>query len=373
MRTPDIRPTSVLNVPAHPGRHRLRRGALACTVALATLLAACGGGDDESTPSARSYYQVRMVENLAYGPSRPGNLLDLHLPQTGDGKALPLVIWHAGSAWLSNASKDAPMASMAVQEFTARGFAVATISIRSSLDARFPAQGHDVRAAIRWLRENAATYNIDPDRFAFMGDSSGGWATAFAAATSGIAQLPGETVANGTSSAVQVAVPFYPPTDFLAMDSFATANNLPKGFAYPHDGKSSPEGLLIACPGEPAPTVFPDANPALASIQDCPAETRAANPITYITGRAVPMWVMHGGADPLLPYNQSEGVYDAARAQGSVVRYTYVPTAVHDLTTILGASGAVTRTSSQGQETRSEGRGPTWDDVEKFVRDSFPR
>lgn len=109
---------------------------------------------------------------------------------------------------------------------------MATISIRSSFDARFPAQGYDVRAAIRYLRENAETYGIDPDRFAFMGNSSGGWATAFAATTSDNMTLPGETGVEGTSSAVQVAVPFFPPTDLPSMDQSAADNGLPMGFAY---------------------------------------------------------------------------------------------------------------------------------------------
>jgi acetyl esterase/lipase len=349
---------------------RPRRLGMIATVTLAILLSACGGGDDASatTPSAKSFYQVKMVENLAYGPARPGNLLDLHLPQTGLSTPLPLLIWHSGSAWLSNSTKDSENASLAVQEFTARGYAVATISIRSSLDARFPAQGHDVRAAIRWLRENAATYNIDPDRFAFMGDSSGGWATAFAAATSGIAQLPGETVANGTSSAVRVAVPFYPPTDFLAMDSFAAANSLPQGFAYPHDGASSPESLLIQCPGEPAPTTFPDTNPALLSIQACPTETRAANPATYITGPSVPIWVLHGGADPLVPYNQSQLLYEATKTAGNTAKYTFVSSAVHDFKTIIGATSATTRSSQSGQEQTVTGAAPTWNDIEAFIK-----
>lgn len=348
---------------ARPGL-RARAFAVACVLGALT---ACGGG--ESPPSAQQYYRVQMIENLAYGPVRPGNLLDLHIPETGEAKPLPLLIFHAGSAWLSNASKDAPAASTIVGEFTARGFVVATISIRSSLDQRFPAQGHDVRAAIRWLRENASKYNIDPERFAFMGDSSGGWATTFAGATSGITQLEGETVTGNTSSAVQVAVPFYPPLDFLSMDTFAAANGLPQGFAYPHDGASSPESLLVQCPGEPAPQSFPDTNPALLSIQACPDETRAANPLTYITAKGVPMWVMHGMMDPLLPYNQSEGLYAKIKSFGGTARITIVPDAVHDFKTIIGAAKATTRKTSNGQEQTEEGTGPSWDDVEQFIRE----
>lgn len=354
---------------------RLRRftGHLFAALAFSALAA----GALVTTVHADAYkpYKVTTIANLAYGPAQPGNLLNLHLPETPGNATLPLVIWNSGSAWFSNSSKDAEFANLVAREFTARGYAVATISVRSSVDARFPAQGHDVRAAVRWLRDSASAYGIDPDRFAFMGDSSGGWAAAFAAATSGIPQLPGEA-ASATSSAVQVAVPFYPPTDFLSMDTFAAANGLPQGFAYPHDAPTSPEGFLIQCPGEPAP-VFPPvpaANPGLVSMQACPGATKAADPATYIHGNGVPIWVLHGGLDPLVPYNQSLNVYQASVAAGNEVKFTFVPSAVHDLRTILGAANATTRIHNRGgRQHIVEGSGPSWDDIEHFLHVNLSR
>lgn len=321
-------------------------------------------------------YEVTEIENLAYGPAVPGNLLDLYLPDVPGRTKLPLIIWHSGSAWFSNTAKDSGGAVAVAEEFTARGYAVATISIRSSLDARFPAQGYDVRAAVRWLRENADEYGIDPNRFAFMGNSSGGWAAAFAATTSDIIELPGEQGVDGTSSAVQVAVPFFPPTDFLSMDEFAAANNLPMGFAYPHDAPTSPEGFLIQCPGEPAPVFppIPPANPGLVSIQDCPVETEAADPSSYIEDAEIPIWVLHGGQDPLLPFNQSELVYDTTAAEGNEALFTFVPSAVHDVSTIIDAEAATTRhTNRGGYETIVDGTGPSWDDIEHFLHINLSR
>ena len=304
---------------------------------------------------------------LAYGPADPGNLLNLYVPDVAGQAKLPLLIWHSGSAWFSNTAKDSGDAAAIAEEFTARGYAVATISIRSSFDARFPAQGYDVRAAIRFLRENAATYGIDPGRFAFMGNSSGGWATAFAATTSDILELDGETGVDGTSSAVQVAVPFFPPTDFLSMDAFAAANNLPMGFAYPHDSPTSPEGFLIECPGE----VFPI---TLLSIQDCPAETEEADPTSYIDGAEIPIWVLHGLADPLLPFNQSQTVYDATTGEGNEARITIVPSAGHSVTDIIDADEATTRTTNRGgHETMTVGSGPSWDEIEHFIHVNLSR
>ncbi|MEO0973825.1 MAG: alpha/beta hydrolase, partial [Pseudomonadota bacterium] len=202
------------------GAYRIRSQLLA--VALAWL----------ALPTALA--QVTVFEDLAYGPHIPGNLLDLYVPTVEDDGPPPLLIWHSGSAWLGNEGKDADDAVDAARRFTARGYAVATLSIRASSDAPFPAQGFDVRAAIRFLRRHAGVYGIDPVRIGFLGNSSGGWAAAFAAATSSLGALPGESGIDGTSSAVRVAVAFFPPSDFLSMDQFAADNDLPQGPAYPH-------------------------------------------------------------------------------------------------------------------------------------------
>lgn len=343
-------------------RNRQRTGSVA--VALACVLSFWLVAPVDA---ARPVHDVIEIEDLAYGPADPGNLLDLYLPAVPGAADLPLLIWHSGSAWFSNTAKDADNAVAIADEFTTRGYAVATISIRSTFDAWFPAQGHDVRAAIRWLREHAAEYGIDPDRIAFMGNSSGGWATAFAATTSDIMTLPGETGVDGTSSAVHVAVPWFPPTDFLSMDEFAEEHDLPQGFAYPHDAPTSPEGRLIHCPGE----TFP--NPTL-SIQDCPAETELADPSTYVDGDEVPMWVLHGLADPLLPYNQSELLYEATTGEGNEALFTLVPDAGHSVDDIIDADEATTWwTNRGGQEVVFEDSGPSWDDIERFIHANLSR
>ncbi len=346
----------------------LRRGQGTLLTTLVAVLATLAIPAD-----AKPVRGVTEHENLAYGPYLPGNLLDLYVPDVPGNATLPLLIWHSGSAWFSNTAKDSGGAVEIAEEFTARGYAVATISIRSSFDARFPAQGHDVRAAVRYLRENAATYGIDPGRFAFMGNSSGGWATAFAATTSDILELNGETGVDGTSSAVQVAVPFFPPTDFLSMDAFAAANDLPMGFAYPHDSPTSPEGFLVHCPGE-GPSEGPPNFAALVSIQDCPEETERVDPTSYIDGAEVPIWVLHGLADPLLPFNQSQLVYAATTGEGNEARFTLVPGAGHSVNDIIDAEQATTRATNRGgHETVREGTGPSWDDIEHFIHTNLSR
>ncbi|MGY2076284.1 alpha/beta hydrolase fold domain-containing protein [Blastococcus sp. SYSU DS0828] len=348
----------------HTARAPRRQGAItaACGLAAASTVALALATPAQAAPPAP---EPTVISDLAYGPATPGNLLDLHLPGTPRRHALPLVVWHSGSAWFSNDVKTGEQALDVVEEFTGRGYAVATINVRSSADARFPEQGYDVRAAVRYLRENAAQYGLDPDRFAFMGNSSGGWSAAFAATTSDIEQLPGETGVDGTSSAVQVAVPFFPPTDFLSMDTFAADNDLPmQPGIYPHDAPTSPESLLIHCPGEEFPGQL--------SIQACPEETEAADPSSYIEGEEIPVWVLHGLADPLLPYNQSRLVYDTTTAEGNEARFTLVPDAGHSVDDIIGAEVSTTwMTNHAGRERVVNRAAPTWHDIDRFLRAGF--
>ncbi|HXV70489.1 MAG TPA: hypothetical protein VEB69_03735 [Acidimicrobiia bacterium] len=161
--------------------------------------------------------------------------------------------------------------------------------------------------------------------------------------------------------------PFFPPTDFLSMDQFAGDNGLPMGFAYPHDSPTSPEGFLVECPGEVFPVV-------LLSIQDCPAETQEVDPSNYIDGAEIPMWLLHGLSDPLLPFNQALVVYEATTAEGNEARLTLVPGAGHDVGQVLAGTNATTWVTNRGgQETVTDGRSPTWDDIEHFIHVNLSR
>src|SRR3954452_20461874 len=159
----------------------------------------------------------RVLTGLDYAPADPpgtrGHTLDLYLPD-GDGP-LPVLIACGGSAFLDDGGSY--YAAELAPWFTGAAFAVAGVCTRSSSQARFPAQVHDVKAAIRWLRAHAGEHGLDSDRFAIMGDSSGGWTAAMAGLTGDRLEVAvGET---GGSSRVQAVVDLYGPTDFLQMDA----------------------------------------------------------------------------------------------------------------------------------------------------------
>ena len=240
---------------------------------------------------------MRSLTNVPYtARGGPGNLLDLYLPG-GDGPA-PLVLWSSGSGWMRDDGKEA--AGAVAPFFTARGYAVAGVSVRSSGQATFPAQLEDVEAAIGWLRENAGEHGLDPERFASMGNSSGGWVAVMA----------------GLIAGVRAVVDFYGPTDFLQMDAHMLEGGAEfrayLGIEGCHDDPGSPESRLVGGP-----------------IEERREECARANPITYVGPGAPPMLILHGQADPFVPHHQSELLYEALKEHGNEATFYSIPNLGH--------------------------------------------
>ena len=211
--------------------------------------------------------------------------LDLYVPNEGEN--LPLIIWVHGGAWRGgNKERYAPM------EYLKTGYAGASINYRLSQHAIFPAQIEDVKAAVRWLRANAETYRLNPNRFAAWGASAGGHLVAMLGTTGDIKEFEvGENLE--VSSRVQAVVDYFGPTDFLQMD----AQRLPDGLV--HDAPDSPESKLVGGP-----------------IQEYKDRVARANPITYVSKDDPPILIIHGDRDKLVPYQQSVLLKDALEKVG---------------------------------------------------------
>ncbi len=105
-----------------------------------------------------------------YGQSGEIHSVDLYLPAEADQRRPVVVFIHGGGWERGNGAKEDPPALFLV----GRGYAVASINYRLSDDAPFPAQLHDCKAAVRWLRGKAEKYKLDPDRIGAWGVSAGG-------------------------------------------------------------------------------------------------------------------------------------------------------------------------------------------------------
>ena len=234
---------------------------------------------------------VRVYQDLAYvtdGHER--QKLDLYVPDTGEN--LPLIIWIHGGAW-----RGGDKTHYMPIEYLKAGYAGASINYRLSQHAIFPAQIEDVKAAVRWLRANAETYRLDPNRFAAWGSSAGGHLVAMLGTAGDVKEFEvGENLE--VSSRVQAVVDYFGPTDFLQMD----AHRLPDGLV--HDVPDSPESQLVG-----------------GSIQEHQARVARANPVTYVSKGAPPFLIVHGDKDPLVPYQQSVLLNDALEKVGVSVTF----------------------------------------------------
>jgi acetyl esterase/lipase len=259
---------------------------------------------------------VPTQANIAYAPAEPagskGHLLDLYMPVSSKGP-VPVVIWTGGSAWRGDQGKES--AGWLAPELNGRGYAVAGVSIRSTSQAIFPNQVYDIKAAIRFLRANASKYGLDGDRIAIIGDSSGGWTSAMAAVSGDVPELEGNVGVTGVSSAVQAAIAFYPPSDFLLMDAWAlgSCKSAAAGNgADCHDNADSPESQLVGC-----------------ALQQCPEKVALADPARYISEEDPPILIFHGEADRHVPYVEGIHLYQALNKACHDATFISLPKADH--------------------------------------------
>jgi acetyl esterase/lipase len=222
---------------------------------------------------------VRAERNIPYVENGHRNqVLDLFLPEQPSEKPRPLMIWIHGGAWMFGDQANPPVLYLVSQ-----GFAVASIQYRFSSDAIWPAQAHDCKAAIRFLRANAAKYNFDRDHFGVGGDSSGGHLAAFVGTSGDVKEMEGNLGDTRVSSRVQAIVDWFGPTDFTLMTQQSGSPSM-----NPHDAPDSPESRLLGGP-----------------VQEKRDLAKSANPLTYVDQTDPPFLIMHGDNDQLVPLGQS--------------------------------------------------------------------
>ena len=156
------------------------------------------------TTQAAETNRFRIIRDVTY--ARVGELdlkLDLHLP--GTKPRAPLMVWVHGGAWRSGSKKDMPLGKL-VEE----GYAVASVDYRLSTQAKFPAQVHDLKAAIRFVRGHGAGWRLPTKQILIAGDSAGGHLAALVGVSNGNAELEGDLGGDrAQSSDVQGIISFY--------------------------------------------------------------------------------------------------------------------------------------------------------------------
>ena len=257
----------------------------------ATLLSVTSGSTGE--PSRTEI--IRDIEFASVGGQ--ALKLDLHLPR-GKPRS-PLIVWVHGGAWRSGSRKDMPL-----EKLVEAGYAVASVDYRLSTEARFPAQIHDIKAAVRFLRAHAGKWKLTK-KILIAGDSAGGHLAALAGVSGGSTELEGD-IGNdcGQSSGVQGII------------SFCGGANLTTILR-----QSTPHGLSVRVP---ALELLLGGQP-----EDVPALARLASPVFHVDRNDPPLLLLHGDQDPQMPVNQSLEMCGAYKKVNAHVQLEVVHGAVH--------------------------------------------
>ena len=239
------------------------------------------------------------------GDDKAYHTCDIYLPKK-EAASYPVVIHIYGSAWFSNSSKGMADLGTIGKALLDAGYAVVCPNHRSSMDAQWPAQIHDIRAVIRFVRGEAAKYKFDPSFIATSGFSSGGHLSSIAATTTGLKQtkvgsvdidLEG-TVGNypNESSAVNAACDWSGPVDLTAMDC---GDHITMG-------KDSPEDVLLK-----------------SKLDKEPDKYRSLSAVEYIDKNDPPIIIFHGDKDNVVPNCQGKKFYELLKAAGVKTEATF--------------------------------------------------
>ncbi|EDY18444.1 Alpha/beta hydrolase fold-3 domain protein [Chthoniobacter flavus Ellin428] len=232
--------------------------------------------------------------------ARVGDLslkLDLYLPEKAHP---PLIVYVHGGAWRGGSKKENPLRPLVDQ-----GFALASIDYRLSTQAPFPAQAHDIKAAIRFLRAQQSQLGIDAHRIVIAGASAGGHLAALVGVTNGDKELEGTVGGNlDQSSDVQGIISLFGASNFMTILEQSTD----------HGRSVRIPALQLLLGG------LPTEKPELA---------RLASPVNHIDAHDPPLLLLHGDADPQMPPEQSKELAAAYEKAGLPVKLVIIPGAVH--------------------------------------------
>lgn len=205
--------------------------------------------------------------------------LDLYLPKQSDP---PLVIYVHGGAWRAGSKSDVPILKLLDQ-----GYAIASVDYRLSTQAPFPAQVHDIKAAVRFLRANSVQFKISTKSIAIIGSSAGGHLAALVGVTNGEKDLEGNVGGHlDQSSAVHCIVSLYGASNLQTILSQSTEAGI----------KMRVPALQLLLGGQPT---------------EKPELAKQASPVAHLDKQDPPLLLIHGDADPQMPIEQSRELAEA--------------------------------------------------------------
>ena len=256
-------------------------------------------------PMADISWVRRKFLDIPYGEGK-AQVLDIYLPDEGDGP-FPLVLHIHGGGFAFGDKRDDHM--NAYLPGIREGFAVASVEYRLSGEAKFPAAVLDCREAVRFLKENAGEYRIDPKRIGVIGGSAGGNLAAMLAMNipNGDFYQEDAGAVRKEQPSVKAAISQFGPMHFSTMRRQAEENGLSE---VSPDPEKMPEAAYLGVPID----------------LEHEGQIQKANPAAYASAYMCPILVQHGTKDHLVPFAQSEEFVNAVRSKiTDPAKVTYTP------------------------------------------------
>jgi len=243
-------------------------------------------------PDSQSTAAPIEHKNIAYLHTS-GQDLQLDVYEQPGGKSAPVVVYFHGGAWWKNAR---PTSAASFHSLLSMGFSLVMVDYRLTGVAPAPAAIQDARCSLAWVKKNAAEYHFDLNEVIVYGTSSGGHQALMAGMLP-----PGNTV------------------------DLPECRDLPKVAAiFDFYGISDVKELL----GDGF-TLKRSTTNWLGGAPDPQALATQMSPLTYVRHELPPTFIVHGDADPVVPYEQSTRLRDALQSAGVPVELITVPGGMH--------------------------------------------
>jgi acetyl esterase/lipase len=284
----------------------------------------CGCGDRTSPPPSIK----NKFTDIAYANKSETQKLDIYLPNEGKGPFPVIIAFHGGGCSESNKSSD--YTDHMLQGLN-HGYAVVTVDYRLSGEAKFPAAINDAKAVIRFIKVNAAQYNLNPNKITLWGSSAGRNLASLAGTTGGTNNCYDTSLGNANVlDNVTAVVDWFGPTNFCVMNKQFTESGI----------REQVEGVQIYNTKYFFPSQYLGQN-----ISKVPYLCKQADSTTYITSKCPPLLIQHGTRDSIVSKQQSVDLAAAITKEIGQDKVTLIlpDGAGHDIDPFLLRNGIIHR------------------------------
>ena len=245
---------------------------------------------------------VYTTLDISYKTTNNSNLtLDIYGPPEKAKNGCPVILYVHGGSWLYGDKAIPSVLTPLLDTFRNEGYYVISVSYELITDRfNFDKQISDVKDAIRWIYKNKDTYSFNTDQIGLLGVSAGAH-LGLMAAYSDNSEFTGDKDLSNYPSKIKYLIDFFGPTDLSTLDLTTADSNF---------------------------------DPLLNNIHDKASMIKKYSPINYVKGELPNTLIIHSKNDTMVPYENSEELYNKIISSGNKAKFISVEELNHDLSNI---------------------------------------